>query len=506
MKLSTKILFMVFLTNFVLAIILSVVSISGINNIGKSDIAQFRKDGTEMKKNELKQLVELAYSTIVHYHSLVENGAIDIETGKELAKKQLKKSLYDGGRGYFWINDTGKPYPKMVMHSVSSQLEGKILDNPKYDCAMGKNQNLFSAMVEVCSKEGEGFVDYIWPDPNDKTKNLPKLSYVKLFSEWEWIIGTGVYIDDIDKIVAKKEKDVSESVGKNILFNIIVTSIAISIGLLAAFGIAKAISNSINIIAVDIGKGAEHVETASHQVSSSSQQLAQGANEQASGLQEITSSIEELSSMTKQNANNANEANSMGQSANNAGEQSKLDVGEMSSAVKSIKKSSDETAQIIKSIDEIAMQTNLLALNAAVEAARAGDAGRGFAVVADEVRNLAQRSAEAARNTTLLIEGMIKTSENGVKATTKVEKSISEMTDTINKMTNLLGEVSTASSEQAQGLGQISIAIGELDSITQQNAATSEESASASEELSAQAQGLNESVDALRLIIGEKQY
>ncbi len=316
-------------------------------------------------------------------------------------------------------------------------------------------------------------------------------------------------LEIINKIEEYAKAEITEAQGH---FNTAVktsnTSLLISIilgftiAVLLGIFLTKSITGPVNSVIKNLSLGSDQVDAASMQLSSSSQQLAQGASEQASSLEEISSSIEELSSMTKQNADNANQANKMGLNANNAGEQSKSAVFKMSDAVQSIKKSSDETAQIIKTIDEIAMQTNLLALNAAVEAARAGDAGRGFAVVAEEVRNLAQRSAEAAKNTAELIEGMQKTSENGVAASGEVEKAISEITETVNKMTGLLGEVSAASGEQAQGLGQINSAVSQLDTVTQQNAANSEESASASEELSAQAKGLNDSVDSLISIVG----
>ncbi len=286
------------------------------------------------------------------------------------------------------------------------------------------------------------------------------------------------------------------------LLVIIITVLALISGVGVAIFIANMIASQMKKINATIASASEQVSSASTQLSSSSQQLAQGANEQASSLEEISSSLEELASMTKQNADNARQANDMGRSANDAGKQSVDIVNNMSGTVTEIKEASDKTAQIIKTIDEIAMQTNLLALNAAVEAARAGDAGRGFAVVAEEVRNLAQRSAEAAKNTAELIEGMQKSSENGVNASQEVEESISSISDTIGKMTQLLGEISAASSEQSQGIGQINEAISQLDKVTQTNAANSEETASSSEEMSAQAVELKNSVQDMAKIIG----
>jgi methyl-accepting chemotaxis protein len=234
--------------------------------------------------------------------------------------------------------------------------------------------------------------------------------------------------------------------------------------------------------------GAEQVASASVQVSTGGQSLSQGASEQASSLEEISSNLQEMSSMTKQNALNAREAKGVADYARVSADKGVESMNRMSSAISKIKTSSDATAKIVKTIDEIAFQTNLLALNAAVEAARAGDAGKGFAVVAEEVRNLAMRSAEAAKNTANLIEEAVKNSENGVAINFEVLTNFQDITEKINKVSQVVAEIAAASEQQDLGIGQVNKAVEQLNQVTQQNAANAEESASAAEEMSSQSE------------------
>jgi methyl-accepting chemotaxis protein len=243
----------------------------------------------------------------------------------------------------------------------------------------------------------------------------------------------------------------------------------------------------------------EQVAMASLQINSSSQSLASGASEQASTLEEVTSSLQEMSSMIKQNAGNAQEARSLSDHARDSAEKGVHSMRRLSSAVERIKASADQTAKIVKTIDEIAFQTNLLALNAAVEAARAGDAGKGFAVVAEEVRNLAMRSAEAAKNTATLIEESVRNADGGVVINQEVLKNLEEIHMQVNKVSEVMSEIAAASDQQSQGVDQISSGVHQMNLITQQNAATSEESAAASEQLSSQAETMRVMVASFKL-------
>ncbi|MDR2692669.1 MAG: methyl-accepting chemotaxis protein [Chitinispirillales bacterium] len=262
--------------------------------------------------------------------------------------------------------------------------------------------------------------------------------------------------------------------------------------------VVQTLDNALSQVSEAVGQ----VSGASGQISEGSQSLAQGANEQASSLEEVSSSLEEMSSMTKQNADNSNQAKLLASEARTAANEGDASMKRMAEAIHQIKASSDNTAKIVKSIDDIAFQTNLLALNAAVEAARAGEAGKGFAVVAEEVRNLAMRSAEAAKNTANMIEESVKNAEGGVKITEEVAKSLGQIVDRISKVGDLIAEIAAASSEQSLGIEQVNTAVAQMNQVTQSNAANSEESASAAEELSSQAAELANMVGEFTLSVG----
>lgn len=237
-----------------------------------------------------------------------------------------------------------------------------------------------------------------------------------------------------------------------------------------------------------ISEGTSNVSSAAAQVSASSQSLAEGASEQASTIEEASSSLEEMSSMTKQNADHASEADSLMRASKQMVESANTSMGDLMKSMERISEASDETAKIIKAIDEIAFQTNLLALNAAVEAARAGEAGAGFAVVADEVRNLAMKAGEAAKNTTGMIEKTIKRVKDGRELVDTTNETFKKMSESATTVSSLVADIAAASREQAQGIEQLNKAVADMDKVVQQNAAGAEESASASEEMNAQAE------------------
>jgi methyl-accepting chemotaxis protein len=436
----------------------------------------------EAKYLKTQHLVESAYGVIDYYAKQTKSNAMSLDEAQAKAIEVIKNMRY-AKKEYFWINDMT---PKMIMHPMKPALDGNDLTQNQDP----NGKRLFVEMVEVCKKNGAGFVDYYWPKPGE-AKPVPKTSHVKLFPEWQWIIGSGIYIDDVEKELAKIFY---------IIFGVI-TFIAVG-GLILSYLMARSIARPIDLISIGLREGADQVASASGQVSLASHQLAEGSSEQAASIEETSSSLEEMHSMTKQNADNAKQADTLMKEANQVVSKANDSMTQLIGSMQEISKASQKTQKIVKTIDEVAFQTNLLALNAAVEAARAGEAGAGFAVVADEVRNLAIRAADAAKNTADLIEGTVKKVKDGGALVATTNEAFNQVAESASKVGELLSEIATASNEQAQGIGQVNTAVAEMDKVVQRNAANAEESASASEEMNAQAEHMKGFVENLVALVG----
>ena len=396
-----------------------------------------------------------------------------------------------GDTGYVFVLDTKGEY----VISKNGKHDGENIMEMK-----DENGDYF--IKDICQKAqslGESEtaeLRYLFTDPDTNATRL-KIAKFTYYKPWDWIVVAAGYDDEI-KEASHRMSDINTA--STMLFAIVLVScvvVSVVLWLLVATGLTRKISRVISSLAA----GAEQINTASCQISSGSQILAEGASEQASAIEEVSSSLEEISTTTKLNADNAFQTEALAKESYSSVNKGIDAMARMKNAIDDIHRSADETAKIIKVIDEIAFQTNLLALNAAVEAARAGEAGKGFAVVAEEVRSLAIRSAEAARDTSQLIEDSVRNSNNGVNISGEVGAFLDEINANVAKTNGVIAEISSSSTEQAQSVKHINEAVMMVDRITQQNAANAEESASASEELNSQAETLNDLVDELYAMV-----
>ena len=453
------------------------------------------------KKAKTKNLVEVAYSIADEYGTRVKAGEITEDEAKNLALKDIKALRYDE-KNYFWINDLA---PKMIMHPIKPEMDGKDLSGNKDP----DGKLIFVEMAKTAKSNGAGYVDYMWPKPNS-TKPVPKLSYVRLYEPWEWVVGSGIYVDDVQAEVGKMQAGIIAGL-------VVCSALIILLALFIANMIVNPLKQAVNVsnrmadgdltmeiqsnsedeagklveslgnmlvnlkrVVADVKVSAGNVATGSQEMSSASQQLSEGATEQAASAEEASSSMEEMASNIRQNASNAMQTEKIALNAADHAVEGGEAVSETVGAMK-------EVAGKINIIEDISRQTNMLALNAAIEAARAGEHGKGFAVVASEIRKLAERSQAAAKEISELSDSSIKVAE-------KAGTLLKQMVPDIKKTADLVQEIAAASNEQNTGADQINKAIQQLDQVIQQNAGASEEIAATSEELSSQAESLEDAI------------
>lgn len=434
-------------------------------------------------EDKIEQITEMVLNMLEGYQEEVVSGTMTLQDAQATALKRVSSIKYDG-ENYVWINT----YDGDMISHPSPKLKGTN--------TMGLEDKTGFRFLEKGINEardkGTALVDYTWnKQGQDSSKLYPKVSYFRSFPAWKWVIATGIYVDDIDKTVMNTFLQI-------LLINLLVVFVVV---IAVIMTIVKDIVASMDKITKELGESSGEVSEASSQLDAASEKLAEGTSEQAASIQETSSTLEETSSMVQQNRENTKQAAALAKQSKEYAGKSNIEMQRMMTAMDDLKKSSGEIAKIIKVIDEIAFQTNILSLNAAVEAARAGDAGKGFAVVAEEVRSLAQRSAQAAKDTTVIIESNILLSENGSIVAKEVQKSISEIDEQSKKVSELLDEISVATDEQAQGVDQINKAISQMEIVLASNAQTAEESSAASKALFSQTINLNEIISDLNGLV-----
>ncbi|WP_420474525.1 methyl-accepting chemotaxis protein [Noviherbaspirillum sp. ST9] len=482
-----------------------------------------RKLVLKERQDSVRQAVETAHGVVAYYHGLAAKGAMPEEEAKAAALKTVKELRYNTSE-YFWINDM---QPQMVMHPIKPELDGKNLSDQKDT----DGKALFVEFTATVRADGSGFVNYRWPKPGS-AEPVPKVSFVKGFAPWGWIVGSGVYIDTVESTILSRV--VEFTLGAAALAGILLVICAmIGRSLLRQLGAEpaytaevtrriaagdltvpvelkahdqtsllysiKSMRDSIAGIVGQVRTGTDSIVTASGEIAAGNLDLSARTEEQASSLEETAASMEELTSTVRQNAENAQQANTLAISASQLASDGGQVVSQVVDTMESIKGSSGKIADIVSIIDGIAFQTNILALNAAVEAARAGEQGRGFAVVATEVRTLAQRSASAAKEIKTLIGESVAQVEEGGALVQQAGEAMEKVVVSVRQVAELIGEIAVASQEQSAGIHQVNQAIGQMDEVTQQNAALVEEAASASESLKEQAHLLHEAVSIFRV-------
>ncbi len=403
--------------------------------------------------------------------------------------------LYDditAAQKQFWKNDL------KTMRAENGKLLKEFQSNPKIS-------NYEKERIEKTMDIGKIFWANMYTSISYAESGNLKMSSHIFNSNLHYIVEVRGLISEMVKynVEAAENLDAQNTKDATTANIILLATIVSSFGLLVALGlmISRMITGPITEAVDQLEEGASQVAAASSQLSAASEQLASGTSEQAAAIQETSASVEESDSMVKQNTENTQEAAILAKKTKDYASKSNSEMEKMVISMDELKKSSDDIAKIIKVIDEIAFQTNILALNAAVEAARAGDAGKGFAVVAEEVRNLAQKSAQATKDTAIIIEKNISLSNQNTMTTKQINEDIKEMDLQSQKVSELLNEIAVASKEQSQGIEQIDKAIQQMEQVLQSNATTAEESASASHELSSQASSVKDIVNTLYAMV-----
>jgi methyl-accepting chemotaxis protein len=576
-----------------MALAILVLTIGFFLNYSHSELERERKSG-------LAQMDATAIAIFQKYYKLEQAGTMTRDQAQTAAKDVISAMRY-GGSGYFWINDM---HPTMIMHPIKPELNGT-------DLSQNKDPNgkfIFVEFANTVKKSGEGFVDYYWPKPGAAEPVL-KYSHVVGFQPWGWVVGTGVYADDLAalyrqnamwaalaclagaivilsvafaivrsvtspvsrlkvamnaiaddnhtvEIVDHDRRDEIGAMAKSLLVlrdsvreralmrdreseqqqqieaerrgneansrssaerqDFAIRALGAGLERLAAGDLTVAIDDigndyaklqadfntaveALNGVIQAIAESTSIVNDSAGNISEATNNLSKRTEQQAAALEETAAALDEITATVKTASERAGEAREMVAETKTSTGRSGAIVRDAVAAMNRIEDSSNRIGQIISVIDEIAFQTNLLALNAGVEAARAGEAGRGFAVVAQEVRELAQRSANAAKEIKTLIGNSAREVEGGVTLVRSTGEALVEIEELVNRVNSHVNSIATAAREQATGLNEINTSVNHMDQMTQQNAAMVEETTAASQTLAQESDQLRALLSNFRL-------
>jgi methyl-accepting chemotaxis protein len=513
--------------------LLVVSAVLGLAVVTGLSVLQTRSDITEGRKTALRNAVEATSNIVAGYQAAAAAGTMKVEDAQKAAAEAVRLARYGAeGKDYFFIMTTdgiGVMHPHIKTWAEHTQLAGtknaQGVDTVKgLIDAVAAAKNVPTYVASAVARPG---------DTDPKAVLYPKLQYLVTVPGWNWVVGSGLYMDGVEtqvRAAALQQLGIclvvllaiggigvvvtrsvlgqlggEPAVAIAVMAEVTNGNLAVEVPAAPAGSLLaglQAMVQSVRNTVIQVRNSTDSIGTASAEIATGNQDLSSRTELTASNLQQAASSMEQLTGTVKQSADSARHANQLASSAAEVAARGGVVVQQVVTTMDEINASSKKISDIIGVIDGIAFQTNILALNAAVEAARAGEQGRGFAVVASEVRSLAGRSAAAAKEIKGLIGASVEKVEGGAKLVADAGATMNEIVNSVKRVSDIIGEITAASAEQSEGIGQVNSSVSQLDQMTQQNAALVEESAAAAESLKAQAASLAQVVSTFRLDSG----